>query len=197
MIHKYLAVFIFFCGYITKVSAQDYYNPESVSELPERIVYLGVASGLENYTGLIGLSLETNVSRSFALYAGAGLGSWGYKISGGIKYYNEFPLRWAYCLSLSHATGLKNFETQMGTRAGTQNVRMDLLSCQTLNFSAQHHWRIGTRSRFDIEFGYAVPLTYDAYTVKDGAVLTEESELAMKILQPGGLILGVAFSFGL
>lgn len=175
----------------------DYYNPDALNKTPEKLVYLGIASGLENFTGIFGPSIEFNASKKVALYGGVGLGSWGYKMSAGIKYYNKFPFKWAYCLSVSHATGLKNFENTMETQTGSKKVRMDLLPCQTVNLSIQHHWKLGSKHRFHIEGGYAIPLAYEAYTIKDGSALTPSSKLAMKILQPGGLMLGFGFSFAL
>lgn len=87
---------------------------------------------------MIGLSLEAKVAKHFALYAGAGVGGWGYKVSGGVKLYKGFPYRWAYCGSFSYASGLKDFKVRMETASGSREVLMDLLPCQTFNLSAQH-----------------------------------------------------------
>lgn len=192
-----IAFLLIFFAAEEKAFAQDYYNPDALIDPPAPKTFLGIASGLENFTGLLGPSIEANVWGGFGVYAGVGLGSWGYKMSGGLKYYTDYPYGWAWCLSVSHATGLRDFETELETRNGQQMVRLDLLPCQTLNLTAQHHWKLGKKNRFNLEFGYSIPLTYDAYTVKDGSVLTDTSELALKILQPGGLMFGIGFTFGL
>lgn len=192
-----ITFFLFFVAVDGRAIAQDYYNPDALIKAPVSKTFLGVASGLENFTGLLGPSLEVNVSGGFSVYGGIGLGSWGYKMSGGLKYYSDYPYGWAWCLSVSHATGLRDFETELETQSGRRLVLIDLLPCQTLNLTAQHHWRLGKKNRFNLEFGYSIPLTYDAYTIKDGSVLTDPSELALRILQPGGLMIGIGFSFGL
>src|SRR5688572_31232931 len=83
------------------------YDPAEIEE-PAPATYIGLGSGVENFTGLLGVSIEANLQGNFSLYGGLGLGSWGYKFSGGFKYYPEYPYRWAYCASISHATGLKD-----------------------------------------------------------------------------------------
>ena len=188
-------VLLFFSNQTTL--AQVYFNPDALTASRENNFYIGIASGVESFTGMIGLSLEAKVAKHFALYAGAGVGGWGYKVSGGVKLYKGFPYRWAYCGSFSYASGLKDFKVRMETASGSREVLMDLLPCQTFNLSAQHHWKIGNGSnRFNIEFGLSFPFTKNAYTIKDGSVLTSESTMVMKILQPGRLMAGIGFSFG-
>ena len=194
---KKILPLVFFLVTSHTILGQVYFNPDALKAANESKTYFGLASGVESFAGMIGLSLEGNVARNFSLYAGAGLGGWGYKLSGGVKIYRSFPYRWAYCASLSHASGLKDFKTKMETSSGSQDVVMDLLSCQTFNLTAQHHWKIGNRNnRFNVEFGLSLALTQDAYKVKNGVVLTDQSANLMKVLQPGGLTAGIGFSFG-
>lgn len=181
----------------TTLKAQEYYNPDALRTLNEKKIYVGIASGIESFAGMLGASLEGNVAKRISLFAGAGLGGWGYKLSGGVKLYKQFPYKWAYCASLSHATGLKDFKTKLETQTGSKDVLMDLLSCQTFNITAQHHWKIGQGSnRFNIEFGLSIPIKDNVYVIKDGSVLTRESASVMTVLQPGGLTVGIGFTFG-
>lgn len=178
------------------ILAQQYYNPDALNATTDNKFYVGLASGVESFTGLIGVSLEAKVVKNIALYAGAGIGGWGAKISGGAKLYREFPYKWAYCVSLSNASGLKDYKAKLETQSGTKDVLMDLRPCKTFNLTAQHHWKIGTKNRFNIEFGLSFALTKIAYTIKDGSVLTPVSITLMEVLQPGGLMAGIGFTFG-
>lgn len=178
------------------ILAQQYYNPDALNATTDNKFYIGLASGVESFTGIIGVSLEAKVAKSIALYAGAGIGGWGAKISGGAKLYRAFPYKWAYCVSLSNASGLKDYKAKLETQSGTKDVLMDLRPCQTFNLTAQHHWKMGIKNRFNIEFGLSFALTKIAYTIKDGSVLTPASTTLMEVLQPGGLMAGIGFTFG-
>jgi hypothetical protein len=78
-----------------------------------------------------------------------------------------------------------------------QEVTMDLLRCGTLNLSLTKGWRVGERSIFNLEFGYAIALANKSYVIKDGSTLSATSQTVMKLLQPGGTLLGASFMFGL
>jgi hypothetical protein len=167
-----------------------------------RRVYLGVSTGLDNITGIVGPTLEFQFVPNLSVYGAAGLGSWGGKTSIGLRYYMNYPDGFAFNLGLSHATGLSevSFDLQeefVSGQSGNQMTRFKLLSANTVNVSALKHWLIGSRkrNRFYIEFGWAFPTEYDRY--KTDAALTVQGRQFMQILQPGGLILGVGFNFGL
>ncbi|HYG38461.1 MAG TPA: hypothetical protein VD908_07585 [Cytophagales bacterium] len=182
---------------------EDLFNSRPVKEKPQvKKVYIGIATGIDNYTGLIGPSVEVNIIQGLTAYGGAGIGTWGYKASGGVKYYLKYPFKWAFNVGFSHATGIKDYtleiETQSGTGAPVVNeITMDWKPSNTLNISAMYHFRLGKKNRFSLELGYAFPITDNFYKVTDGTILTEEEETFIRILQPGGIIIGAAFSFGL
>jgi len=44
-------------------------------------------------------------------------------------------------------------------------------------------------------FGYAIPLQANRWRVADGSALSSLNEGTLKLLQPGGLILGAGFAF--
>ena len=45
--------------------------------------YLALCSGIDNYTGLLGLGGQIPVQDKFVLRGGAGIGAWGGKLSAG------------------------------------------------------------------------------------------------------------------
>jgi opacity protein-like surface antigen len=161
-------------------------------------VYLGVGVGLNNYTGLIGLSVNVRVYHKFFLQGGIGIGSWGSKMSIGARYDLSYKKGWSFGAGLSSASGLKDFKTNLEVKSGNkQDVQMDLLRANTLNIKATYFFRIGKRHNFYLESGYAVPLQSSPYTIKDGSVLSSTSKAAMDLAAPGGLIFGLGFTFGL
>lgn len=199
----FLFVVFFLISFSCAFAQVDQFNSRPVKEKPQtKRVYLGFASGIDNYTGLIGPSLEVNIINGLTVYGGAGLGSWGYKASGGVKYYLKYPFKWAFNLGFSHATGIKDYTFEIETESpqgsvGITEVTMDWHPSNTLNISGLYHIRLGKKNRFNVELGYALPLTENFYTIKKGYELSDTGEANMQLLQPGGLIIGVGFTFGL
>lgn len=85
------------------------------------------------------------------IHAGAGIGSWGTKISGGIRNESKSTNSFCYGIYLSRASGLSNFITQMETTSGTKDVTMDLYSGITLNPTIGYKWVMRKRHRFFLE----------------------------------------------
>jgi len=159
--------------------------------------YLGIQSGLESFTGLIGLTADYRIHSNFYIHAGAGIGSWGGKVSAGIRNEKSEQKGIGYGVYVSRASGLKNFVTQLETTAGTKDVKLDLLAGYTINPTISYKWLLRKGNRFFLEGGYAVPLQNNPWKVKDGSTLTDTSKLALKMLSPGGLSLGLGFQIAL
>ena len=159
--------------------------------------YFGVQSGIESFTGLIGITADYRVKNNFYIRAGAGIGSWGGKVSAGIRNEKSSGKGLGYGLSLSYASGLKNFTTQLETTTGKKDVKLDLLPGYTLVPTISYKWVTARRNRFFLEGGYAVPLQNNPWTIKDGSVLSETGKSTLKILSPGGFSLGLGFQFAL
>lgn len=159
--------------------------------------YLGVQSGLESFTGLIGLTADYRIRNNFFIHAGAGIGSWGGKISAGIRNERSEQKGIGYGVYVSRAGGLKNFVTQLETTSGTKDVKLDLYAGYTINPTISYKWIMNKGNRFFLEGGYAVPLQNNPWKVKDGSTLSDTSKLVLKMLSPGGLSLGLGFQFAL
>ena len=100
---KKTLLLLFLCAMFSfKAFSQDYVKTISAPNASK--TYLGFGSGINNYVGMLGPTIEHQVSKSFTLAAGLGLGSWGYKLSGGIRYYANFPDRWGFGLGFTQAT---------------------------------------------------------------------------------------------
>ena len=175
---------------------------ETNSITEPRKFYLGFSTGINQGTGLIGPTVELQMIRNLTVFGGAGLGSWGSKVTGGLKYYINYPGNWAFGIGYSHATGVNDVTVNLADgfiegQSGQQKTKFKLLPCNTVNISATKYWLLGKqqKNRMHLEFGYAIPTSDNRY--ETAVTLTDKGQNFMKILQPGGLILGVGFSFGL
>lgn len=178
---------------LTQLDAQNI-TENRTDEYPQG--YLGVGTGFDNFTGLLGVSGTLKMYEKFSVRGGLGISSWGLKNSIGIKYDSNETGRWSYCLGYSYSSGVKGIELDMPLESGgTQKIMVDYLSASTLNLAIDRNWRIGRSGIFYLELGYAIPLQSHRWRVTDGAPITSSTEMALNILQPGGLILGAGFAF--
>jgi hypothetical protein len=159
--------------------------------------YIGFQSGLESFTGLIGITGDLRLYNNFYFHIGAGIGSWGGKLSAGIRNEKSAGKGVGYGIYISRAGGLSDFTTQLETTTGTKDVKLDLLEGYTINPTVSYKWVTGKGHRFFLEGGYAVPLQDNPWKIKDGSTLTDTSKRVLKILSPGGLSLGLGFQFAL
>lgn len=170
-------------------------TPTEVYSLPK--FYLGFQSGLESFTGLIGITADYRIKDNFFVRAGAGFGTWGGKFSAGFRYEKKYEKSVGYGVYISRASGLKDFTTQLETISGTKDVKLDLFEGYTINPTISYKWLIKKGHRIFIEGGYAIPLQESPWKVKDGSILTETSKAVLRILSPGGVSLGIGFQMAL
>jgi hypothetical protein len=172
--------------------------------LPDPIpaAYLGLGAGINNYSGLIGIGLEMPIFPPFTIFGQAGIGTWGTKVGGGLRYYQHPDLYGsAWALGYSRASGLTDFvvELEIENPKMNTNVLLDLEKVGTLNFDYSYNLKIGRKSKFSFHVGYAFALNNgDNYVLKtSGVQLSSTSKQTLKIMQPGGLLLGLALMFGM
>ncbi|KAA9346077.1 hypothetical protein F0P94_03065 [Adhaeribacter soli] len=194
-----------------RATAQDYANPDYVKSdyrnnlQPASTFYLGFGGGINHYLGLIGPSVEFQLAEKITVFGGAGLGSWGSKLSFGARYYANYPGKWAFGLGYSVSSGLDHIEFDMPegyvqNHSSTVKVPFKLKSASTVNLSALRFWTLGKarKNRFNVELGYAVSVAEDRYVIKDSNYeLMPAGRYFMNVLQPGGVTLGLGFSFGM
>lgn len=162
-------------------------NPDSCSKM-----FLGFSGGINNCAGLIGICAEVNAMPKVFLKFGAGIGSWGTKITGGLRIGKECTKGWSWGISYSYCSGLVDFKT---TDNGN-DVTMDLEPASALNFTATHTWLVGRKNHIFLDLGYSILAEEGSINVKKG-YLSDNGKKAISAIQPGGLILGVGFLFGL
>ena len=160
--------------------------------------YLGLSTGIDNASGLIGINFDVPLASQFSLGTGLGLSSWGFKTYGeGRFFFSECNRGWALGAGVTYNTGLEDFSVEMPTTTGTTNVLMDLEPVMNVMASGYRFFNLGPRHRFHLQLGWSQKVVQDAYTIKSPHTLTSDGKTAMSILQPGGLIIGFGFTFGL
>jgi len=204
-------IFLLLQAVVLKVSAQEGYvaPPNSVfapraNLQPDtlRRGYLGLAVGINNYTGAFGIGLDIRTIPQLLARLGAGIGSWGTKVSIGLKY-EEHPGKtgWVYGAAFTNSSGLNNFkESLMVDSAGTtvtKDVNLNLLTASTLNLTVSRNWVFHRHNEFFFEFGYSIALQNSPFQVTDGSVLTSTSKEVINITAPGGFIIACGVMFGL
>lgn len=180
-------------------NGQEQTNPFLNTFKPLPKVYIGLSTGLNNVVGIIGPELKFTLSPKFLIGAGVGLGSWGYKYSGHLEYHPKGVYSFFIKGGYMHASGLSGMEIKMELSNGQdENVKMDLYPVGNIFLSFGYAWKLGKKSRFHLEGGYAVPLkTEDYYEVTSGETLSENSKAVMQRLRPGGLLIALGFDIGL
>lgn len=194
MIKKLITLVIAVSASLTIASAQKGYNSSSCPKF-----YLGLSSGINNHSGIIGINFDVPVTTQFSLGTGAGISSWGFKAYGeGRFYFKECNRGWALGAAFTYNTGLEGFVAEMPTTIGSVDVGMDLEPSPNIAVSAYHFFNLGRGGhRFYLQLGWSQSLVSDPYTITSGHTLTSDGVTAMNLLSPGGLIFGFGFSFGL
>lgn len=177
------------------VKAQDVFTPYQT--------FLGLGTGINNSCGLLGVGLEQFVSDRYTILGAAGIGTWGYKVTGGARYYLEDTKKGAaFGLSYSYSGGINEMEQDVEIEKNgiksTVTEQFKMLPVSTLNLTWTRFWYLGQKSRLNLELGYSINLSgRDNFESVSKPFLTDKSRSLINMLQPGGLIIGLGLSFGL
>ncbi len=174
---------------------------KSLSNAPCSNGYLGISTGINNNNGLLGVNLDVPVAKQFSISAGAGLSSWGGKLYAEGRFYfkDNCHRGWAIGLGVTHNTGVDNVPVTISepNRAGYTEV-FNLKNKTNVPLSAYYFFSLGKRhvNRFHLQFGYSISVTDTEYSIQSGAAVSRDTDNAIKLISPGGIILGLGFSFG-
>lgn len=196
--HRKAALFVICLFTLGVVTAQSFKDYDKISS------HITISGGINSNTGLIGMQFEQKLNDPFRIYAGAGLGTWGYKLSAGMRYYLGGAIGSAFGFGIAHATGLKDVTGKLDVIENYQTVSKeityDLKPINLLHLSWLRYWTMGKRNRFNIELGYSLPLFSSPesnYSMPANVNLSKASEQALAFIQPGGITISVGFNFGL
>lgn len=187
-----LTAFLFLSCVISYAQDQDYIKVIK-QERPD--FYLAFSSGIDNYTGLFGIGGMVTLSDKFLVRGGAGFGSWGGKLSLGFKYQDLMESGIGVGLGYSYVTGLEELDLVLPDQNGDETtVNMDLNRAGSVNLTLNKNWLFKRGNVFYLETGYAIGVGKNPYyEINDGSTLSNDAELIMEILRPGGLILAGGF----
>jgi len=168
---------------------------------------IGFSLGLNNPSGILGVRINSGISNNSMIDIGAGVGSWGYKLSSGIILMADKDKGLTPVLGLSYATGLEDLEfkgadvknnNSMPSVIEVKDVTLNLKPAIAANIGAQWQFYSKSGNRGFLEFGYSFLMAGGGVEVKEnGYSLTNEYENVIKFLRPGGLILGFTYMWKL
>lgn len=173
--------------------AQDSLQNDLNKEIPQ--VYIGIGSGFNNYCGLFGIGVNFFLDDKICFRVGAGVGTYGTKLTGGFKYEKRDKKGWGAGLSFSSCSGLNEYNFT-NKNIATDTI-VDFLRVNLINLTATYNFVFKNYNRFYIETGYSIRLTNDYYKAHNNVNLSEYQKFTVKLLKPGGLIIGIGFLFGL
>lgn len=170
--------------------------------------FVGPESGWNNYVGL-GARFEFPIGRIFSLNIGSGLGLWGWRSGGGIRYYpGGYPFGSAFGLGAAYNGGMgkQKEDAELTDEFGnteTREVEIDYKPVSVINITYSYSWNIYNDNKIYIEAGYGIRLSRaeDNYEIKDPndpttrIVLSKEAKDDMDLLQPGGIIIAVGMAW--
>ena len=190
---KKLLVFLLITTVIS-ASAQE----NSASKAPgSHNIYLGIGTGIESFSGLIGVTADIKAAEKLFVRLGAGVGGWGGKLSAGIRGEKSTGNSIGYGAFFSYASGLSSFTTNLETTTGNRDVNLKLSPAMVFTPEFSYKWVFGNGHKFFIAAGYGVLLQKDRWKVLDGSILTDTSKKTLNILTPGGVSVGLGLQFAL
>lgn len=187
---------------LSAISISSYaqlYENKPPKEIINNQNFLGFGIGFNEYG--LGGSFEFALTEKVAGFGNVGIGLWGYKLGAGVSIYPKGePYGSSFSFGYAHATGLDEVEAEMQIEPNdqTETVLMNLEDCGTFNIVYSYNFKVGQKNKFALSAGYAIPLQEAPYTIQTpGIELNDISEKVMEFMQPGGLIFGLKFMFGL
>lgn len=199
---KQLAVILFLFGIsFFDANAQKVFQEPGT---PERIiprVLFGFGTGINAYSGLLGLDVETVLNDQMSVRLSGGLGGWGFKYGTSFNYFfknitkgNSVNLG----VSFASGTGKDNWiDLELETvNFGTTTVPVALNTTGTINLMYAYNTNLSKKGKVVLGIGYAINFFQDDYSVFNGIELTNSSKQFMRILEPGGPIFEIRLMFG-
>jgi hypothetical protein len=161
--------------------------------------FIELELGWNGYAGA-GLRFDYLLGRDFTLNGAAGVGLWGYRLSGALRYYLEYPYGLAFSLGAAVNTG-GPLEVEMETQDSgggiyTEKVEFDCKPVVCINGSILFSFQVNGNDRIYIETGYSYALQKKKYTYKtdSGRELTDESKDVMDFISPGGFMISAGYA---
>ncbi len=166
-------------------------------------LFLEIEWGWNGYVGF-GPRIDWRIFDSVSVNAGAGIGLWGERVAGGLRYYMNYPYGLAVGLGAGYNTGgnlditLRTVDTTTGVEQ-SETVKLDLKPSAVVNATLLYSWKLGPVGKLYIEAGYGFPVKEYRYrySTKSSNTLTSDSKDFINTISPGGVILSLGYAFAL
>lgn len=170
-------------------------------------LYFNLNSGINSYSGILGIGMEAVFLDQYSLYAGYGFSMWGNRFSIGAKTYitSKRPYGSSIFALYSHSNGFDHLDVNIerrlssGTKVYEVAVSQDPISSVILGY--EYNLRIIDAIRFNMQVGGMLRLSQpvtDYYDVVEGADQVDSFfQDFMRFSAPGGIMIALGFSFNL
>jgi hypothetical protein len=164
--------------------------------------YLGLSSGYNNFSSALGMSATFRVHKKLFARLGIGIGFWGVRYAGGIKYDLKADMRgskgWSLTAGYTHSRGGVKGTTGSTKNGKETSVKFRSLPVSTIPFSAIYNLYFNRRSAFYFELGYSIPFNRNAWEVLPGGIGDpNDAKFQLRWIQPGGIIAALGINIGL
>lgn len=196
---KLLLLLALTTGLFSQLDAQRQNKKEEYSDEPLSKLQIRLSTGANNFTSLLGIGLNVRVKDHVLACGGIGLGGWGFKTALGVKYeMKPDNSGWAFQGGYSVSSGISELSYTSSSNNSNDKISLQLNKAHALNFSAAYNFAFKKgRHNFYLECGYSVPLSTDPWVIKNGVSLSDTDKRVFRLLQPGGIILGLGFNIGI
>ena len=195
---KLFLSFLICTGILSTQAFTQTTNDSQPVEKKSPAFYIGIGTGVNSTTGLLGVKVEALVCPQILMGLGVGYGTWGPKAS--LNAYYQTESGWCPMIGFSRSAGLDSSKQNLKVIEKGVEIDKDVVmtyKAETLiNLGLQKQWFTQKGHRIYLELGYAFGFDSDPYILwTPGVKLTQKSNQAVRLMSPGGLIIGAGFCF--
>ncbi len=177
------------------------------------INFFGFGTGINAYTGLLGVGAELQGVDDLYIRLSAGWGIWRGKFTAGLKYQKNNASSLGVAAYYTYNTGAKKVETTLEVQGyvlqnqmvvpatGLDKVFINYKPASSFNLALSYNWLLKSKSKLYLELNYGFrvedePFEIDPSSNPYGLKLTTNSKKSLRIIQPGGLGIAFGYMFG-
>ena len=162
--------------------------------------FITLGTGINSNYGMAGVGVEIKMLDKLQFGLSGGIGSWGFKTAGELRYFYSGCMQQGSALTagLAYATGLPEMDIEMElSNEETKTVKLELNAQTNLQLAWYRAFKVQQNHRFFIQAGYSFPISGISYRVISGETLSDVSKTTVRMMAPGGIIVAVGFGFGI
>jgi len=198
---KTIQLIIAICIMTLKAGAQNQSGTEKTNvDQSCETTFITLGTGLNSNYGLAGLGVDFKLMDKVQGSVSGGLGSWGFKTAGELRYFYSGCMQQGSALTagVAYATGLPEMDIEMElSNEETKTVKLELNAQTNLQLAWYRAFKVQQNHRFFVQAGYSFPISGISYRVISGETLSDVSKTTVRMMAPGGIIVAVGFGFGI